>query len=142
MVIFIDKLIFCLRYMYLTLWLWSVLPSDGEHIAIASQNGNIYVHAVYDDGTTYRRVGCCSVSLSLLFLLCFVVFLLVLAWQGSWSNDSTPPIWHKSIIIMHRYLSTEMFFSQAGVKEICELWMNLYNVHGHICVHHESLNEN
>jgi len=33
---------------------------DGEHIAIASQDGNIYVHAVYDEGMTYRRVGCCS----------------------------------------------------------------------------------
>ena len=36
--------------------------SDGEHIAIASQDGNISVHAVYDEGTTYRRVGTCSVS--------------------------------------------------------------------------------
>ena len=43
--------------------------ADGEHIAIASQDGNIYVHAVYDEGTTYRRVGCCSVC-------CFNVFLL------------------------------------------------------------------
>lgn len=33
---------------------------DGEHIAIASHDGNIYVHAVYDEGSTYRRVGCCS----------------------------------------------------------------------------------
>ncbi|XP_058970636.2 77 kDa echinoderm microtubule-associated protein [Pocillopora verrucosa] len=33
---------------------------DGEHIAIASQDGNISVHAVYDEGTTYRRVGTCS----------------------------------------------------------------------------------
>lgn len=39
---------------------------DGEHIAVASHDGSIYVHAVYDEGTTYRRVGCCSVS----FLLC------------------------------------------------------------------------
>ena len=37
-------------------------PLDGEHIAIASHDGSIYVHAVYDEGTTYRRVGCCSVS--------------------------------------------------------------------------------
>ena len=36
--------------------------SDGEHIAIASEDGNIYVQAVYDEGTTYRRVGRCSVS--------------------------------------------------------------------------------
>ena len=35
---------------------------DGEHIAVASHDGIIYVHAVYDEGTTYRRVGCCSVS--------------------------------------------------------------------------------
>lgn len=34
---------------------------DGEHIAVGSQDGNIYIHAVYDDGMTYRRVGCCSV---------------------------------------------------------------------------------
>lgn len=33
---------------------------DGEHIAIASRDGNIYIHAVYDEGLAYRRVGCCS----------------------------------------------------------------------------------
>ncbi|XP_048581146.1 echinoderm microtubule-associated protein-like 4 isoform X2 [Nematostella vectensis] len=33
---------------------------EGEHVAIASKDGNIYVHSVYDDGMTYRRVGCCS----------------------------------------------------------------------------------
>ena len=41
---------------------------DGEHIAVASHDGSIYVHAVYDEGTTYRRVGCCMVS----FLLSLV----------------------------------------------------------------------
>ena len=58
--------------------------ADGEHIAIASHDGNIYVHAVYDEGSAYRRVGCCSVSsisylqvdlLSLMFgILTFVSF--------------------------------------------------------------------
>lgn len=60
-----------------------MLCADGEHIAIASHDGNIYVHAVYDEGLAYRRVGCCSVSsisclqvdLSLMFGIYFCAFL-------------------------------------------------------------------